>query len=236
MARWKIQLPRLKGTHQKRDSEELGGRDVFKLHLGASVWKDVALDKSLAVCWICKGQIKYNANTTDLSNHLLRCLGITNDTKRPGPSCRISSVLTTTFSQKWGRSWKSWISMKWFKHLSQDTRYRTQNALLRTMHSSVVQECAEWSDAVVLPSWMSGDTDGWLDVMLRPRVCDNNLSSHWCGMEYKEICVANRSFGQSAYWWKCRCATEWNLQKGKSFSPQPKKTCWIYDNTNWSKA
>lgn len=36
-------------THQKRDSEELGGQDIFKLHLESSVWKEFALDKSVVV-------------------------------------------------------------------------------------------------------------------------------------------------------------------------------------------
>ena len=60
----------------------------------SSVWKHFGfckdgdvLNKSLAVCRICKGQVKYNGNTTNLSNHLLRRHGISNHTDRPGTSC-----------------------------------------------------------------------------------------------------------------------------------------------------
>ncbi|CAK6981836.1 E3 SUMO-protein ligase ZBED1-like isoform X2 [Scomber scombrus] len=58
---------------------EADEREIIKPPLRSSVWKHFGFckdgdvpNKSLAVCRICKGQVKYNSNTTNLSNHLLR--------------------------------------------------------------------------------------------------------------------------------------------------------------------
>ncbi len=74
---------------------------AFEVQRVATIWllqKGDGHDKSLTVCKIRKGQIKYNSNTTTLSSHLLRHHGIENNTKRPGTlhllqrSCSSSSA------------------------------------------------------------------------------------------------------------------------------------------------
>ncbi|XP_041706895.2 E3 SUMO-protein ligase ZBED1-like isoform X1 [Coregonus clupeaformis] len=100
-------------------------REIIKPPLRSSVWKHFGfckdgdvLNKSLAVCRICKGQVKYNGNTTNLSNHLLRRHGISHNTDRPGTSCSVpaataakgkvnsaeASGLACMFSQRLGQN------------------------------------------------------------------------------------------------------------------------------------
>lgn len=102
---------------------------MIKPPLQYSVWKHFGfckdggvLNKSLAVCRICKGKVKYHSNTTNLSNHLLRCHGISHNANRPGTSCSIpaaaavqgnvnsaeASGLGSVFSQKLGRN-SAWV-------------------------------------------------------------------------------------------------------------------------------
>ncbi|KAL7382705.1 hypothetical protein ABVT39_026808 [Epinephelus coioides] len=70
-------------ANSKEEADEL---EIFKPNLKSSGWKHFGfckkggvLDKSVAVCRMCKGQIKYSGNTTNLSNHLVRRHGIIND-------------------------------------------------------------------------------------------------------------------------------------------------------------
>lgn len=106
---------------------EADEREMIKPPLRSNVWKHFGfckdrdfLNKSLAVCRICKGQVKYNGNTTNLSNHLLRRHGILHNTDRPSTSCSVpaaaaaaaqgkvnsgeSSGLACMFSQKLGQN------------------------------------------------------------------------------------------------------------------------------------
>ena len=104
---------------------EADEREIIKPPLRSSVWKHFGfckdgdvLNKSLAVCRICKGQVKYNGNTTNLSNHLLRRHGISHNTDRPGTSCSVpaataakgkvnsaeASGLACMFSQRLGQN------------------------------------------------------------------------------------------------------------------------------------
>lgn len=68
---------------------------IIKPPLRSSVWKHFGfckdgdvLNKSLTVCRICTGQVNYNGNTTNRSNHLLRRHWIiSHKTDHPGTSC-----------------------------------------------------------------------------------------------------------------------------------------------------
>ena len=69
----------------RRDSE-----CVWK-HFGFCKDGDVLI-KLLAVCRICKRQVKQYSNTINLSNHLLRRHGISHTTDHPGTSCSITAA------------------------------------------------------------------------------------------------------------------------------------------------
>lgn len=107
------------------DSREEREREIFKPPLKSKVWthfgfckKGDALDKSLAVCRVCKAEIKYNGNTTNLSMHLLRRHGIASTERKtstsvvpeaaaaavPKASSETASSLANIFTQKFGQN------------------------------------------------------------------------------------------------------------------------------------
>lgn len=79
------------------------------------------LNKSLAVCSICKGQVTYNANTTNLSNHLLlRRHGITSD-KTVHPGTGQSSVPTAAAQDKVNSAEASSLACMFSQRLGQNS-------------------------------------------------------------------------------------------------------------------
>ena len=122
-----------------------GEQKIYRPTYRSSVWKHFGfckhggvLNKSVAVCRICRSQITNHRNTTNLSSHLLRRHGIKQNADSPGTSssvtaaaaaeCNSSSAetsgLASTFCQKLGRNseWAKNITVTIAKFICKDMR------------------------------------------------------------------------------------------------------------------
>lgn len=117
-----------KNSMEDGREEAFDEREIIKPSLRSSVWKHFGfckkgdiLNKSLAVCSLCKGQIKYNGNTTNLSNHLLRRHGISHNADRPGTSCGVPTAAATQGNVSLSSAEASGIASMFSQRLGQNS-------------------------------------------------------------------------------------------------------------------